>query len=81
MALSNFVNGYTFVLFLFIHDVLYAHVMYTLHKKNVACCTKNYVVSTKKYRSYVAHQKLCESEKYLLWQQKKLCDTQKKDSC
>ena len=55
-------------LFLFIHDVLYAHIR--LHKK-ILCCTKT-VVSTKKIfhievnvaqQNYVSHKKICCGDK------------------
>ena len=45
------------------------------------CCTKNYVVLTKKYftEKLRCPPKLSESQKNILCQQKKLCDTKKRD--
>ena len=64
-------------LFLFIHDVLYAHIMYIL-LKNVMCCTKNYVVqqkniSHKSYQNYVSHKKIyCSNKKIYVTSKERL---------
>ena len=78
MASSNFLNGY---IFLFIHDVRYAHILYMLHKKCYVLHIKLFCVNKKRnisHRSYVAQQNYV-SQKYILWQQKELSDTQKRD--
>ena len=63
--------------FLFIRDVLYAHIRQ--HKK-ILRCTNNCCVNKKNvsHESYCCATKLCELQKNVLWQQKKLCDTQQK---
>ena len=78
MASSDFLNGY---IFLFIHDVRYAHILYMLHKKCYVLHKKLFCVNKKRnisHRSHVAHQNYV-SQKYMLWQQKELRDTQKRD--
>ena len=63
-------------LFLFIHDVPYAHIRQ--HKK-ILCCTKNCCVNKKIFHIEVnVAQQNYKSQKNMLWRQKKLCDTQKK---
>ena len=92
MALSDFLNGYTSVSLysrysLCSHSVLVA-------QKTVTCCTENYVVTKGNisHRSYAAHQNYVSHKKNMLWQQKKqkktkqrktkkICATQKGDSC
>ena len=66
-------------LFLFIHDIRYAYI----HKKNVRCSQKPMLRQQKKlfHIEVTLRPKLCESRKNMLWQQNKLCDTQKRDSC
>ena len=68
-------------LFLFIHDVLYARILYMLHKK----CYR-VVQKTMLYHKKIIHVEVCRAPKLwvtknMLWQQKKLLDSQKRDPC
>ena len=76
MVLSDFHNGFTF---LFIHDVLYAHIRQ--HKK-ILCCTKNCCVNKKIFHIEVnvAQQNYMSHKKYVV-ATKKISDTSKKDPC
>ena len=67
MTLSDFLNGYTSV-------SLYSRYSLSSHsvrvaQKNVICCTKNYVVSTKKNISHT--KKYVVATKKIMWYQKK----------
>ena len=66
MALSDFLNGYTSVLF--IHNVLYAH--FRQHKK-ILCCTKNCCVNKKIFHIEEVNvaQQNYKSQKNMLWRQ------------
>ena len=69
-------------LFLFINNILHAHILSMLHKKLLCVAQKTMCVNKKILHTEVASQpKSCESQKNMLWQQKKLCDTQKRESC
>ena len=63
-------------LFLFIRRILYAHILYVLHKKqkNRLCQQKNLL-----RRSYVAHENYVCHKKYVV-ATKKICYTQKRCS-
>ena len=56
--------------------------MLTLGSTEKSCVARKTVVSNKKknisHRSLRGATKLCESQESMLWQQQKLCDTQKK---
>ena len=54
-----------------------------LQKKKMLRVAQKTVVSTTKnipHKKLRCAPKFCESQKNMLWQQKKLCDTQKRDS-
>ena len=53
-----------------------------LHKKMLRVAQKTMLCQPKKiyYVELRYAPKLCKSQKNMLWKQKKLCDTQKKDS-
>ena len=59
------------------NDILYAHIIYVQvaqKSETMLCQQRQYL--TQKLRHA---PKLCESQKNMLWQEKKLCDTQKRD--
>ena len=69
-------------LFLFIHDILQAHILYVLHKnlflvaqKAMLCQQKKYLWVTKRYA--VAIKKICDTQKRLIFTKHIYCCKEK----
>ena len=80
MALSDILNSYTSISLysrysLSSHSVRVAQKNVVLHKK--LCCVNKKNISHRN----ISHQNYVSHKKNMLWQQKKLSDAKKRDSC